>query len=96
MLIVDVEETPAPTLAQEWAVKKTKEQLHFETQRTLIDAAERYKYEIGLSEEFESPIWKRLDLILKAHSQEEAEKLAAEAQEFGLLRICVWHKKVKR
>lgn len=74
----------------------TKQQLHAKAQWWLMDAARRYRYEMGLSTEFEAPIWKRVDKILKATTQEEAEKLCEEAMDLGTLAISVWHKKVKR
>jgi hypothetical protein len=96
LLIVDVVDN-TPTYTQEEPPKRvlTKGELHAKAQSELLEAAQRYKYPIGLSEEFEKPIWKRVDKILRALTQEEAEKLAFDAVDLGTLSICVWHKKVK-
>lgn len=98
LLIVDVvSENPQEGQQVEEPPKRalTKGELHAKAQTELLEAAQRYKYPIGLSEEFEKPIWKRVDKILKALTQEEAEKLAFDAVDLGILSICVWHKKVK-
>lgn len=94
MLIIDVEPTPAvPEPIEERRLSK--QELHMRTQQVIVEAAQRYEYDIGLSDEFEGPIWKKVDSILRSRSQEEAERAAAGAEEFGLLSMSVWHKKVR-
>ncbi len=95
MLIVDVAAPSPVEQIQEPPQPLTKQQLHMRVQKDIVDAAGRYGYEIGRSDEFEGPIWKKVDLILKATSQTEAEALAAAAEEFGILKMSVWHKKVR-
>lgn len=96
LLIVDVVESTQVQAPEPPKPVLTKQQLHAKAQWWLLDAARRYKYEMGLSDEFEAPLWKRVDRILKASTLEEAEKLCDEAIDLGTLAISVWHKKVKR
>lgn len=96
LLIVDVtDEQPIQQVPEEPKRPLTRGELHARAQHELLAAAERYKYPMGLSEEFERPIWKRADKILTAATQEEAEKAAFDAVDLGTLSISVWHKKVK-
>ncbi len=93
LLIVDVELAPAVPEAEKRRL--TIPELHMQTQQYVVEAANRYGYEIGSYDKFEGPIWKRIDLILKANSQVDAERLAQDAEEFGILSMSVWHKKVR-
>lgn len=91
-MFVDVVE--APVVVEAPRVPLNKSQLHAKAMAWLLESMRRYKYVLGTSDEFEARIFKRLDKIMSAETQEDAEKLAYEAEDEGTLLISVWQKKV--